>query len=526
MEKNATRVGTVYQRLLRRLVKWIAVFCICAESVYGLQADDSIELRISGDECFIDREFEIDIFIKSDSPYVNRNHDTPRCILEHKNMSVRLTQSSAIPEFDGLHLHYGYRFTQTGRFFFSPILQWERQTVTLEPFSITVHQPPLSEHTEFLWKLYSADGDILSEGTALEQGQPYLLCLTAAFYSPGYADRYIRTAQSSYAARQDSRGEKERNGIHPDGGFPLPVEIAHIECPASENAVLRPLLPQDMPIPLETAVPLQNGAVLQPDTTASPSGDVVRSYDPEAYILAAFSWIPLQTGMQNLPEAHVFFSTGGISHNNRAAYRITPLTAAKTVEKAPSASYSHAAFTESLGESLESSSGITAQEEIDAAKKIAEYRKRELSHMFPHGARREREKLERVLNIVQPLPLYPYLFRNVAAVLTALPVIGAAFCLFRNKRRIALLLILCAICCGGVTAKLFHYALQPQGVCIAHSDNAAVRRIPETTGSIVHRLTPGESVIIVRKTAQWYYIKTVGGITGWIPQRSLLAASL
>ena len=85
-----------------------------------------------------------------------------------------------------------------------------------------------------------------------------------------------------------------------------------------------------------------------------------------------------------------------------------------------------------------------------------------------------------------------------------------------------LLCIIIALCSGTLTAIVFRLILRPQGVCIEETGEIAVRRIPENTGSIIHRLSAGESVIIIRKTPQWYYIKTVGGVTGWIPLQSVI----
>ena len=94
-------------------------------------------------------------------------------------------------------------------------------------------------------------------------------------------------------------------------------------------------------------------------------------------------------------------------------------------------------------------------------------------------------------------------------------------CFFKKKRRVLPFLIAAACACGIGTALLFRYALLNQGVCIASYEAATVRRIPEAAGTAVHQLAIGESVIIVRKTAQWCYIKTAGGISGWVFRKSI-----
>jgi len=151
----------------------IFFFFCAAASLYGQQndyAEHFIELKIDGTELSIDREFEIEVIIKREAPYLQKNNgNTPRFILEQSADTAELIQSSAIPERDGLHLRYRYRFNKTGRFRFEPELQWKRQTVELTPLDITVHRSRLSEHTPFVWTLYSASGLALA-GQAT--GQP------------------------------------------------------------------------------------------------------------------------------------------------------------------------------------------------------------------------------------------------------------------------------------------------------------------------------------------------------------------
>ena len=290
------------------------------------------------------------------------------------------------------------------------------------------------------------------------------------------------------------------------GSLPLPPEITRIECPASENAALAPLSPEELSV-------LAVGAASLP----------VAAF--ETYILAAFHWIPLQTGMQNLPRAQIAFAAGGSAVSNPGAYFIDPLSAAvsglavqKALEDGVSTS---AAFAAALQEPSPAASDLSAQD-IAAAKKIAEYRLEELYALFPFAARRERKKLEASLGGVPSLPLYPYILGIAAAAVTVLLAAGAGWHGLRKKKRLMVLFAALMLCCGSGAVGLFARALQAQAVCVAPQDAAVVRRIPESTGSIVHRLAVGEAVLIVRKTAAWYYVKTSGGISGWVPQRSLL----
>ena len=562
MEKNTTRIGTGDKRLLGLLVCRLVAkpatifFFFCAAAIlYGQQNDHAahfIELKIDGTELSIDREFEIEVVIKREAPYLQKNNGaTPRFILERENDTAELIQSSAIPERDGLHLRYRYRFNKTGRFRFEPELQWKRQTLELTPLDITVHRPRLSEHTPFVWTLYSVSGLPVADGAALEQGTEYILCLTAAFYSAGYTERYRYALQTASAQIEAARPEAPRSeaglsGVSGSAGIgsesaqaqdgrsgaalrdmhselPLPAEIVRIECAPSESAALKPLTLAELPF--DAAVLISPSAF--PDTGVFSAGVPAASNpyedsDDEHYVLAMFSLIPLRIGVQSLPQAQIFFTAGGKAFSAPAAYRIDRQEITEAADKSGADGFTAAAFQALPPETQYNGSTMTEQEKSVAAKQIAEYRKQEAATLFSPVIRRERRKLEAALEIAHPLPLYPRLLGILTAVVSGLLLIGAAVCGFRNKKRFMLLCIIIALCSGSLTAVLFRLILRPQGVCIEDTGEIAVRRIPENTGSIVHRLSAGDSVIIIRRAPQWYYIKTVGGVTGWILSQSIV----
>ena len=567
MEKNTARIGTGDKRLLGLLVCRLVAkpatifFFFCAAAIlYGQQndyAEHFIELKIDRTELSIDREFEIEVIIKREAPYLQKNNgDTPRFILERENDTAELIQSSAIPERDGLHLRYRYRFNKTGRFRFEPELQWKRQTVELTPLDITVHRPRLSEHTPFVWTLYSSSGLPVADGEALEQGTEYILCLTAAFYSAGYTERYryalqTASAQIEAAHLEALRSEAGRSKVSGSAGLgsestqaqddrsgaavrdmhselPLPAEIVRIECAPSESAALKPLTLAELPFGAAVLInssALPNAAGLTDASVSSavlPTASVpCEDSDDERYVLATFSLIPLRIGIQSLPQAQIFFTAGGKAFSTSAAYRIDRQKITEAAGKSGADGFTAAAFQALPPETQYSGNTMTEQEKSAAAKQITEYRKQEAAALFSPAIRRERRKLEASLEIAHPLPLYPRLLGILTAVISGMLLIGAAVCGFRNKKRFMLLCIIIALCSGTLTAVLFRLILQPQGVCIEDAGEIVVRRIPENTGTIVHRLSAGESVIIIRKAPQWYYIKTVGGVTGWIAPQSV-----
>ncbi|MGP1445502.1 SH3 domain-containing protein [Treponema sp.] len=513
--------------------------------LYGQDAGSAIEVRLNADEFFAGQELDIDILIRHDALSLRRNRDMPNCILEGQNSAVQLLQSSSIPEQDGLHLRSRYRFTQTGTCTLVPVLQWKRMRIELKPLHLTVHEPPLSEQTVFLWKLYTSDGLPVAEETVAEQGQPYLLCLTAAFYVPGYEAQYrgylrrvaasaentgaallaapagsaggISTAASTGSAEHtppvvpaSSSGKTSLAGA---AALPLPAGILRIDCPAAENAAVEPLDAAQLP-----------AAIIEAEISRTGSG--------QSPILAAFRWIPLSIGMQALPQAAIFLDSGAKVVSQLRNLRVIPWRDAlseddmeKGMERAAhvngAGQLPHAAFTEKLPEQPPNGSALSVQEEIGSAHRIASLRHRELTAVFPFAARYERKKLETALGIVQPLPLYPAIYGILAAVFTVLLLSGVVWLKFRNKKGGMIVALILALCCTGIAAGLFNRTMQPQAVCIALSNAASVRRIPEAAGSIVYRLALGESVWIVRQTALWCYVKTAGGITGWVPQDTL-----
>ena len=553
MEKNTARIGAGDKRLLGLLVcklvaRPIAIlfFCCTTVSLYGKPSENLIELTINDTDLSIDREFEIEVTIKRETPYLQKNNgNTPRFILEQKNETAELIQSSAIPERDGLHLRYRYRFNKTGRFRFKPELQWKQQTVELTSLDITVHRPPLSEHTSFIWKLYSSSGLPIAKDAALEQGTEYILCLTAAFYSAGYTERYLQAEETRLeASRSESLGSQEnRNSatirdIHTE--LPLPAEIVRIECAPSESAALKPFTLADMPfdasvlahsaaLPDMTAkihtIPHFDTAVSNTDgtnTAVQPKQAQHEDTGGEHYTLAIFSLIPLRIGVQSLPQAQIHFATGSEVFSAPAAYLIERLNSAEAAGNESADGFTAAAFQHPLAETHYSGSVLSEQEKSAAAKQIADYRKQEAASLFSPVIRRKREALEATLGIAHPLPLYPRLLGVTTATITGLVLIGAAVCGLRNKKRFMLLLITPGLCCGYFTAVMFRWIRQPQGVYTGNSENAAVRRIPENTGSSVYRLSAGESVIIIRKAQHWYYIKTAENVTGWVSPQSLI----
>ena len=537
MEKNTARIGTGDKRLLGLLVCMLVAktatiffFFCAAASLYGQQndyAEHFIELKIDGTELSIDREFEIEVLIKREAPYLQKNNgDTPRFILEQSADTAELIQSSAIPERDGLHLRYRYRFNKTGRFRFEPELQWKRQTVELTSLDITVHRPRLSEHTPFVWTLYSVSGLPVADGAALEQGTEYILCLTAAFYSAGYTERYRHALQTTSDQAEDSRLDENGSGAairDTHSELPLPAEIVRIECAPSESAALKPLTLAELPF---DAAVLINTAGL-PDTGISSAVIPVASipYEDsghEHYVLAMFSLIPLRIGVQSLPQAQIFFTASGKAFSAPATYRIDRQAITEAADKSGADGFTAAAFQALPPETQYNGSTMTEQEKSAAAKQIADYRKQEAAALFSPAIRRERRKLEAELEIAHPLPLYPRLLGILTAVISGLLLIGAAVCGFRNKKRFMLLCIIIALCSGGLTAVLFRLILRPQGVYTGGNVDPAVRRIPETSSSSVYQLSAGESVIIIRKAPQWYYIKTADGVTGWVSPQSIV----
>lgn len=518
--------------LVRRFA--VVLLCCAAALLYGQDVGGAIELRIQSGIFFIDQDFEIEAVISRDAPQLKRSTSVPSFVLEGDTDAVQLLQSTAMPERDGLHVRCRYRFRQTGAFSFLPVLQWKRQRVELKPLSIIVHEPQLSDRTDFVWKLYTHAGALLPEDESAEQGQSYLLCLTAAFYTPGYDARYSEYIRTAAEPRSGTGSQPFASAV-----LPLPAEILRIDCPAVENAAVDPV-GADIPllaaagrtgepgtVPLTAASGGTGEAALVP-LTAGRSEAETAGISRETYTLAAFRWVPLYPGMQELPQAHIVFAAGSTAVSRSRTQQVTPVgTVAACIQHMgmeDTGVFPYAAFTEAEPDLAQNASELSVQEEIRSAHRIAALRCRERTALFAFSARQERKRLEASLGIIRPLPLYPAVLGVIAGA-AALCLAAVAVRLKCCGKKSWLLLLIFALCGAGSAAGLFHQTRRLQGVCITSGTRAAVRRIPEAAGSIVYRLAVGESVVIVRKTALWWYVKTAGGVTGWILQPSLAVCS-
>lgn len=495
-------------------------FCMAA-LLYGQKSPSNIEVKITTNKLSIEQELEIEIIIKHDTSHLKAYRDTPRFTLGRNSDTVQLIQSSILPEHGGLHLRYHYCFNSTGYFQFFPKLIWQNRTQELTPLHITVHGPKISEHTPFLWQIYSLDGTQIPNNIALEQGAQYILCLTATFYSTDYEERYHALMQA--AAEFPSTSSLEKGSKKPDGQdinqrLPLPTEILRIECLPSENAALKPIELSELPF---AATTLFTGKTLS-NQIQSINRTALSSTNATPYVLALFHYIPLKTGTQPLPVATIQLATGAKAVSSRESYLIEQ-------KKMNSEKFPHTyerltapTFEESLPAADLQDEPMNEQEKCAAAHQVAEYRRQEIAALFSPEIRQKRQALEAALRIAHPLPMYPRLFALILTVLSLLLFAGAVLCLVINKKWRMVLLFVAALCSAIGSASLFNRIILPQGVCVVSTGERAVRRIPEKLGSIVHELSTGESVMILRKTPKWYYIKTAEGITGWVHPQSIM----
>lgn len=498
MGSTTARIRTCNKRLLimQNYVKLLItiLFCSITGLLYAQQNLNSIALKISTNELSIGDELEVEVIINRNTLYTKKLNGIPHFILTPLSDTVQLTQSSIFPEGEELYLRYRYRFTTVGQFHYTPHLTWDRRIFNLEPLSITVHHARLSAHTPFLWKIYSFDGKLIPENTTLEQGTPYILCLTAAFYADNYQASY--TSALYDAAAYTSLREKRPQSTHKSPVLPLPVEILRISCESSEYAAIKSIALEEFPF----------------DSTAlSYTGD-------EQYILALFSSIPLKTGVQPLPKATVYFAAGDKTFSVPRTCTVTKKSAASTHMVSQKDRFTAPAFKE-VPQKIEHDSTIISSKERSAiAQQIAEYRKQEAAALFAPSIQRERKTLEAALHITHPLPLYPRILAIIPAIGAVVLLLTALLCYvcLKARRRLLVVLVIGAACSGICSTVLFNRIIQRQGVCIAANGTCTVRRIPEELGSMVYELSTGDSVIILRKTPKWYYVKTSEGFTGWI----------
>lgn len=521
MDTPTARSRTGCQRLLMMQkyikIKAVLLFCFTTALAYGQPHVNSIDLKTNTNELSIEDELEIEISIRYKAPHTQAR--LPHFILDREGHTAFLTQSGIVPERDGLQLRYRYRFRSVGHFHFSPRLVWQHHVHNLKPIRITVHQATLSERTPFVWKLYSTDGRLIPDKATLEQGNLYILSLTAAFYSDGYTERYndlmqAVPAHSSTSALKENKAKQDSNTV-----LPLPTEVLRIECTPPEHAALKPINLTELPF--DTSTVFRDEAL----SNQMQSGDTaVPPFNTEALpcVLALFRYIPLKTGTLPLPAATIHFSAGKKAVSTPALYSIEQKKISSDTPAYSRDRFTEPAFTESQPATDIQVKTMDEQEKIRMAREVAKCRRQEMAALFSPAIRKKRQALEAALRIVHPLPIYPRLFALSLAVLSIPLFIGAGLCFVHNKKRRMVLLFLAASCGAIGSAALFNRIMLAQGVCIVDNGECAVRRIPEKLGSIVYKLSAGESVIILHKTPKWYYVKTAEGITGWILPQSLM----
>ena len=462
MAYTASRQYICYQRFL---IAFFIFMSLCIYAHTKQPAANRITFNANNDTFFITEELYIDITVSNSekAPYI--------FTLEEDAEYTELIKSDSTDAYGQIAMHYVYRFKKTGNPTFNPRVKLGKTENALPPFSITIHPAPLSEHTAFTWEISPVEqAQRITESQTLIQGEPYILFLTARFFSP--------------------QQHAPSDALHS-----LPPELTRITCSCPENAVLEPYTPTEAAIT----------AVLEPETS----------------VLAAFHWIPLYTGTQLLPQAQILFANGRSTASAAMTKSILPAEKHTAVPTEPL--ITHPAFLKMANQDNPNASNA-AQDETAQKKQaltIAQYRFKELHSLFPYAIRTERKKQEALLAIANPLPLYPPLFAIACVVSALLGAIAAVTFLIKRKKVLSTLFgtVSCLCGIGGIALRL--HMTSPKGICIESPLKAAVHQIPDHSGRVIHQLLLGESVYVLQQTPQWYYIRTTAGVSGWVPQHIL-----
>ncbi|MGP1576646.1 MAG: SH3 domain-containing protein [Treponema sp.] len=496
MEKNAAQSSTCYQRLLAAGV-WLLLVVLLPAVAYGSQPQD-ISLSVDTDTVYRGQTITVTLTV---SNIARKKRDRPQLQLQELNTSAELEQSSSRTFGTDLRIEHRYRMQKTGTYTVHPVVQWQKRSIMLDSFSIHVIPPPLSAHTHFEWFIFQGNEDKTpmflydSAGTPtpenvkqnVEQGMHYFLYITAVFSLPKAAE----AVQNSVFLHN-------------------PPPITKIECGLPANALLSRLDFSDPDISLPTPV-----------------------FEEGRFVLAAFEWIPLHTGEQPLPTGKIYFSQENahpaLSSDSRTVSSVETRPVFCMVRQSPLQPAAavvhpaHAAFInteETVAKDMDTA--LLTADEINAIHALAACRRKEIRSLYPFRVYAERRKLEQTLQIPNPLPVYPRGWWIMCICAAAVGIAGSIVSVFR-KRWVAVVGFCTAVVCCSIAAAVFYKKnTTPQGVCIAAGWEVPIRRIPEAAGSSLYAVRAGESLRILRNTADWYYIKTADDRTGWIPQRNLL----
>ncbi len=484
---------------------------------------DTIEITVKNAILSIDDELEIETVVYHSSDKNNGYFVPVRFMLEENDEYSECIKSTRNADEERTILNTVYTMKKTGTLTFSSaFVDIGIDKKIIPPFTVTVHAPPLSENTEFSWRISSLNGKTYLNEPPV-QGESYLLFLTADFFFPDELTDNDVTADKTVSDKPNTDMQNAENFNHsktnPDRFLQqLPPELRSIECPAPENAAVDPFHP-DRSFSYPNSALQHTGG--QQHTSGQPQIDQTQEIsEPPHHILAVFTWTPFFDGEQPLPEAKIQFASGKTVFTEPDV-RIIQQKEKTTVKKTATAEKKHPAFSKPKPVVQQRSGSENTAELTAVARKIADYRAKELHAIFSAELRIERKKLEASLNLSEVQPLYPLILWRSAGVATLVCSLFLLIFLRLKKMLLSIIFSGAVLGCGITAFNLYRDAVQPKGICIIGGEESALRHIPERTGSSIRQLAIGEGVAIETETPEWYFVKTQNGVSGWIPQTAV-----
>ncbi len=365
-------------------------------------------------------------------------------------------------------------------------------TVTVPPVHITIAEQRSSGHTDLRWKVGQ---------TTARAGDPFRIVLEASVYGRAEA----------------------------------------VYCDAPENAILET-------VPLSS--PDGNPDSVEGVTETDAGNGAGHSTDKGSWsAVAAWDWIPLKTGSQQLPVAVLEYTTPEGESRKAASpiFAITVSSGRGTETESGIPRSLKKAFTDladgadaagisdddgslavrdvplpvelaSIPDKVTASSVRELWNGGKYARAISALRRAEHERLFPGAYRQARMASERSLSLSVTQEVPPAAWKQISVIGVALLLaVALLFRLVSFRARsllgFAYLSLALSLALAIFASTVYIRDRYPAGV----SERSALYHIPETSSTIVERLGEGTPVLVLKTAQDWLYIQTPTSLRGWLP---------
>jgi hypothetical protein len=314
--------------------------------------------------------------------------------------------------------------------------------------------------------------------------------------------------------------------VIPETGEPLRIfleasfsgEPRAVRCPAPENALL-------------TGIPLDR----IPD----------QGQEPGWRLVAAYNWVPLEGGEQQLPRAVLDCALAGGGTRTLVSEPRAVLVSVKPAlpQQNPVPRSLRDAFGSPPGDSGKPpvsalpapATGLSAGMRLPPGWKEGDWRKgsyasilrdlrqAEYDSLFPSSVRSSRLAFEADLGLEDSIPVPPAAWKPVAVIGSVLLLCAAALLRLAGLRIPFLRVVASALLVPALLLALFAVSVYTRDrIPSGGSTGGDVLHVPEAGATVVDALREGVAVHIEKRAGDWLYVGLPSGLHGWVQADSVL----